>query len=129
MKEYADQRRQSKQTTMNIGDYVLVQQQKHNNFTPNFDPKPLRITKIKGTMIAVERPGFTITRNQSFFKPIKTNKVHSEDEMCMDQQEEQDRNDVNEDNHHNRDREPISKNRYISGTTTSKKSQKITKLL
>ena len=27
MKEYADQRRQSKQTTMNIGDYVLIQQQ------------------------------------------------------------------------------------------------------
>ena len=26
MKDYADQRRQSKQTTMNIGDYVLVQQ-------------------------------------------------------------------------------------------------------
>ena len=51
MKEYADQRRQSKQTTMNIGDYVLVQQQKHNKFTPNFDPKPLRVTKIKGTMI------------------------------------------------------------------------------
>ena len=36
---------------MNIGDYVLVQQQKHNKFTPNFDPKSLRITKMKGTVI------------------------------------------------------------------------------
>ena len=114
MKEYADQRRQSKQITMNIGDYVLVQRQKHNKFTPNFDPKPLHITKMKGTMITAERPGFTITRNQSFFKPIKTNKVQSDDEEmgCMDQHEEQDHNDVNEDNHHNRDQEPIVEPRY-----------------
>ena len=75
MKEYADQRRQSKQTTFNIGDYVLVQQQKHNKFTPNFNPKPLCVTKVKGTMITAERPGFTITRNQSFFKPIGTSKI------------------------------------------------------
>ena len=78
MKEYADRRRQSKTTTMNIGDYVLVRQQKHNKFTPIFDPKPLRITKVKGTTITAERPGFAITRNQSFFKPIKTTGLPSE---------------------------------------------------
>jgi hypothetical protein len=36
MKEYADRRRQSKTTTMNIGDYVLVRQQKHNKIYPEF---------------------------------------------------------------------------------------------
>ena len=46
MKEYADKRRQSKQTTMKIGDSVLVRQEKKNKFTPNFDPKPLRGTII-----------------------------------------------------------------------------------
>ena len=58
-------------------------------------------------MITTERPGFTITRNQSFFKPIKTNKIQSEDEEmgCMDQHREQD-------NHHNRDQEPRVKPRY-----------------
>ena len=59
-----DQRRQSKQTPINIGDYVLVKQQKHSKLTPNFDPKPLCVTRVKGTMITTERPGFTITRNQ-----------------------------------------------------------------
>ncbi len=63
MKEYAD--KLSKQTTMKIGDSVLVTQEKKNKFTPNFDPKPLRITKIKETMITAEKPGFKITRNQS----------------------------------------------------------------
>ncbi len=39
MKEYADKQRQSKQTTMKIGDSILVRQGKKNKFTPNFDPK------------------------------------------------------------------------------------------
>ena len=104
---------------MNFGDYVLVKQQKHNKLTPNFDLKPLCVTKVKGTMIPAERPGFTITRNQSFFKPIKTNKVQYKDEEmgCMDQHEEQgnkqDNNEVNgENNHHNRSQEPIEEPRY-----------------
>ena len=65
-------------------------------------------------MITAERPGFTITRNQSFFKPIKTKKVQSEDDEigCRDQHEEQDNNDVNEDNHHNRYQEQRVEPRY-----------------
>ena len=71
MKEYADRRRQSKTTTMNIGDYVLVRQQKHNKFTPNFDPKPLRITKVKGTMITAERPGSLLLEANRFLNLLK----------------------------------------------------------
>lgn len=101
---------------MNISDYVLVKQQKHNTFTPNSDPKPLWVKKEKGTMLTTERPELVIARNQSFFKPIKPNKVQYKDkEMeCMDQQQEQDNkqenNEVNgENNHHNRGRTKIFK--------------------
>jgi hypothetical protein len=116
MKEYADRRRQSKMTTMNIGDYILVRQQKHNRFTPNFDPKPLRITKVKGTMITAERPGFAITRNQSFFKPIKTTGLPSEDEEEMedsDEHEEQrDIGDNEDNNNHNREEQQNLERQY-----------------
>ena len=109
MKDYADKRRHSKLTTMKIGDHVLVKQEKKNKFTPNFDPKPLRITTVKGTMITAERPGFKITRNQSFFKPIQTTAMLSGDEEEMedsDQDEEQQDIEDNEDNHnHNRDQQ------------------------
>ncbi|CAB4012329.1 PREDICTED: uncharacterized protein K02A2.6-like [Paramuricea clavata] len=116
MKEYADRQRQSKTTTMNIGDYILVRQQKHNKFTPNFDPKPLRIITVKGTMITAERPGFAITRNQSFFKPIKTTGLSSEDEEEMedsDEHEEQrDIGDNENNNNHNRDEQQNLERQY-----------------
>ncbi|CAB4015226.1 Hypothetical predicted protein [Paramuricea clavata] len=101
---------------MNIGDDVLVRQQKHNKFTPNFDPKPLRIITVKGTMITAERPGFTITRNQSFFKPIKTTGLSSEDEEEMedsDEHEEQrDIGDNENNNNHNRDEQQNLERQY-----------------
>ena len=114
MKEYADQRRQSKQTTMKLGDYVLVRQQKINKFTPNFDPKPLRITKVKGTMITAERPGFMITRNQSFFKSIPTTTMLSDDEEEVEDSDTE-RQDIgiNQDNNNlNRDEQPVIEQRY-----------------
>ena len=47
MKEYADKRRQSKQTTMKIGDSVLVRQEKKNKFKPNFIPNLYESPKSK----------------------------------------------------------------------------------
>ena len=101
---------------MKIGDSVLVKQEKKNKFTPNFDPKPLRVTKIKGTMITAERPGFKITRNQSFFKSIQATVNLSEDEGDMedsDHDEEQQGVGDNDDNiNHNRDQEPMRTRQY-----------------
>ena len=55
---------------MKVGDRVLAKQNKKNKFRTNFNPNPLTVTKIRGTMNTAERPGFSITRNQSFFKPV-----------------------------------------------------------
>ena len=114
MKEYADQRRLSKETTMNLGDYVLVRQQKINKFTPNFDPKPLRITKVKGTMITAERSGFMMTRNQSFFKSIPTTTMLSDDEEEVeDSDAERQEIGINQDNNNlNRDEQPVIEQQY-----------------
>ena len=67
-KIYADNRRVAKDPIFKIGDQVLVRQPKVNKLTPRFNPKPYRITAIKGTMITARRPNHMITRNCSHFK-------------------------------------------------------------
>ena len=70
-------------------------------------------------MITAQIPGFTITRNQSFFKPTRTNTIQSEDKEMeyIDQHEEKDdkpnNNEVNgENNYQNRGREATEEPRY-----------------
>ena len=55
-----------------INDRVIVKQQKRNKTTPNYEPTPFRITRIKGTMITAksEANDRKITRNITFFKKI-----------------------------------------------------------
>ena len=62
-----------------------------------FNPNPLRIT--------VDRPAFTITRNQSFFKLIHATATLSEDENKMEDcdQEQQDIETTQDENNLNRD--------------------------
>ena len=45
MKKYADNRRNTKQSQMALGDCVLVKQPKVNKFSTPFCPKPYRVTK------------------------------------------------------------------------------------
>lgn len=69
-KAYADNRRVGMEPTFKIGDQLLVRQPKVNKLTSRFDPKPYRITTIKGTMITARRKDHKITRNCSRFKPF-----------------------------------------------------------
>jgi hypothetical protein len=39
-KEYADNKRNGKSSSIKIGDYVLVRQDKQNKLTPNFNKTP-----------------------------------------------------------------------------------------
>ena len=68
MKRQVDGRYKAIDKPFDIGDYVLVRQQKQNKLTSRFDPKPYRLTNIKGTMLSAQRPGHTITHNTQHFK-------------------------------------------------------------
>ena len=72
MKEYADQRRQSKTSDMKVGNIVLVQQPKTNKLPTPFNPHPYKVVARKGSMVTAERGSHKITRNVSFFKKIDT---------------------------------------------------------
>lgn len=73
-KIYTDAKRRARNSDIAIGNKVIVKQQRKNKFTSPFDPKPLTVTKINGTMVTAERKDYSITRNVSHFKKYLQNK-------------------------------------------------------
>jgi len=80
-KEYADHRRNVKKSDIQIGDYVLVKQERKNKLTANFNPEPYKVIKKSGVEITAKRNnGHRITRNVSHFKKIKKPENDTDDE-------------------------------------------------
>jgi len=69
-KAYTDTRRNAKETSLALGDRVLVKQTKHNKFSLPYNPKPYTVITMKGSMITARTDDHVITRNISFFKPL-----------------------------------------------------------
>ena len=109
MKKNADKLSRAKEREIHVGDTVLVRQRKKNKFSSTFDPKPYRVTRVKGTMITATRPGHYITRNVSFCKEVSpqeeeaTDEDYEEDYLSDDSMKEI--NDLNEN-------EPLPERRY-----------------
>ena len=85
MKKYADKRNHAKNINLQIGDYVLVRQQKKNKLSTPFGKTPYRVTEIKGTMItATSEDSGNITRNVSMFKQIPNPNLEPQDQIIED---------------------------------------------
>ena len=68
-----------------IGDYVLVRQQKKNKLSTSFGKTPYSVTEIKGTMItATSEDSGNITRNVSVFKQIPIPNLEPQDQIIED---------------------------------------------
>jgi hypothetical protein len=69
-KTYVDKKRRAcaREPRISVGDKVLVRQQYRNKLTSLFDPKPLVVTKVNGTMLTASREDYLVTRNVSYFK-------------------------------------------------------------
>ena len=70
MKAYADSKRNTKLSELQVGDSVLVKQPITSKLTTPYSPEPLQITQKKGTMVTARNSRRSITRNSSFFKRI-----------------------------------------------------------
>ena len=71
MKELADRRNHAQENTLQIGDDVLVKQEKANKLSTAYDQTPYKIVQKKDSMITAENDeGKSITRNSSHFKKI-----------------------------------------------------------
>ena len=71
MKEYADKRRNARESLMVLGDQVLLKQGKVDVLTPAFDPRPFSVIGVKGSMITVKRGTEIKSRNSSHCKLLK----------------------------------------------------------
>ena len=56
--EYTDAKRKARNKELIVGTKVLVKQQHKSKFTPAFDPKPLIVEHVKGTMITAGRADY-----------------------------------------------------------------------
>ena len=86
-----------------LGDTVVVTQRKTKMLTTCYDPKPLRIVNIKGSMVTASRGTWHITRDASQFRRVAvkdtsvlthkriTPVYYSSDDEDIDNQAEQDR--------------------------------------
>ena len=50
MKEYADKRRNARESLIVVGDQVLLKQSKADVLTPAFDPRPFSVIGVNGSM-------------------------------------------------------------------------------
>ncbi len=55
---------------LKIGDRVVVMQTKRNKLTTVYNPTPLTITNIKGSMITAGRSDWTTTRDALKFRKL-----------------------------------------------------------
>ena len=71
MKEYADKRRNARESFIVVGDQVLLKQSKAAVLTLAFDPRPFSVIGVKGSMITVKRGREIKSRNSSHCKLLK----------------------------------------------------------
>lgn len=68
-KDYADTRRNAKESDLEPGDQVLLQQRKRDKLTTTFEPEPYGIVQRYGNQVTVESPdGVQYKRNMSQVK-------------------------------------------------------------
>ena len=71
MKQYADQRRHTAVIKIKIGDTVLCKHERKNSLTPLYDPGPMVVIGVKGSMITAKNSVRIRTRNYAYWKLLK----------------------------------------------------------
>ena len=70
-KEYADERRNASESSVKVGDEVLVKQNKTNKLSLNFEKEPYTVLDKHGSQLTVQnKTGKTVKRNVTFTKPF-----------------------------------------------------------
>ena len=87
-----DGKHRTKKTDIQVGDRVLVKQDKTTT-RPPFDPDPYSVTEVKGTQITAERDGQVKKRNQAKMKKLERRperlRIQSKDQQEEDSSEDE----------------------------------------
>lgn len=63
MKKYADERRHTAVKKIKVGDTVLCRQERKNSLTSHYEPVPMVVIGVKGSMITAKNSQKIRTRN------------------------------------------------------------------
>ena len=69
-KLYYDRRNKTKEKTLEVGDEIMLQQQKTTTRSP-FDPDTYKVKEIKGSSVVAERRGRELLRAKNLIKVVK----------------------------------------------------------
>lgn len=70
-KAYADKSMNARPSDVQVGDQVLVRQEKKDKFSTSFDPSPFQVVSKTGNSVVVESQGGTqYSRNTSHVKKL-----------------------------------------------------------
>jgi len=70
-KAYADSKRCAQESSIEVGDQVLVRVPKLNKLSSNFDPVPRAVIAKDGGQLTIERDGTSLRRHSSHCKPYQ----------------------------------------------------------
>ena len=77
LKTYYDKRFNTKESSINVGDYVLLRQKPKNKLSTKFNTSPYKLISKKGSCVIIEKDGITKMRNSSFLKKKNNFVPHS----------------------------------------------------
>jgi hypothetical protein len=95
---YADKHRRAKDRKVQVGDKVLLKQDKTTT-RPPFDPEPFEVTTVKGTKVEAEREGMKRTRNLGKWKVLKQRPAYLSTSLKMVQKQEEDMEDSDDESY------------------------------
>ena len=70
MKIYYDNRFNTTESSINVGDYVLLRQRPKKKLSTKFNTIPCKVISKKGSCVVIGKNGITKMRNSSFLKKI-----------------------------------------------------------
>ena len=88
--DYTAVKRRPKESSLNVGDRVLVKQTRQNKLSPMLKPYPYRIIGQSGTMLTAKHmsTNHEINRNQKHFKSIPETAIAPKQEQVEHELEE-----------------------------------------
>jgi hypothetical protein len=78
MAAYNNNNRKARESTLKVGDLVLLQQLQANKSMPVYDPKPWTITAISHSSATIQRPRSGWSKSQELFRDLALLKLYKE---------------------------------------------------
>ena len=86
MKANAEKCKSFRKSKLKPGDLVLVKRDGHvGKFSSPFDPRPLKVVEVRGSMIIAQRGSQRVVRNSSYFTILQGSHVANADPDELDQ--------------------------------------------